>query len=373
MSSLHSRTRAAAVLVVLAMAAASAAPGCGPRKDGSDGGRGPTDLGLPDLPEAAGDRLVCTQKENLVFEPIPVDMLILFDRSASMAAEFGDGTRFSVESKLLATLLPGYENRIRFGFQAFPARAPCGPGFVLGCCAEPPAVPVGPGTVPGVVAAIEDAAPVGGNTPTALALRFAREYFAGLNDGVSDRYVLLSTDGRPTCTASGQLPDDAVAGVPQACADALAETDALLASGVKVIVLGVGAELAMVTDEASACLEEIARRGGAARSDGPPAFFTALAAGALEVSLKQIFGGTAQFPCLVELKKEPADRSQVRVLFDGKEIPRNRLDGWDFDPPSDNRRIKIFGTSCLRLDRLSVSQVEVQYGCPPCEAQQFCE
>jgi hypothetical protein len=234
-------------------------------------------------------------------------------------------------------------------------------------------VPVAAGSVAEVVAAMEDAAPVGGNTPTALALRLARQYYAGLRDGVIDRYVLLSTDGRPTCTASGQLPEASAPGVPPACADALAETDALLASGVKVIVLGVGAELAMVADEASACLEEIARRGGAARSDGPPAFFTALSPEPLEASLKQIFGGATQLPCLVELKKEPADRSQVRVLFDGKEIPRNRAHGWDFDPPSDNRRIKIFGDSCQRLARLSVSKVEVQYGCPPCEDQQFCD
>ena len=354
------------------------AGGCGPRKGSADAGAPRPDLGLLDLGDGAGDRGVCVQVENLAFDPmpVPVDLLILFDRSESMAAEFGGGTRFSVEAQLMASLLPGYEDRIRFGFQTFPARGACPSGHVSGCCAEGPSVPVGPGSAAAVTLAIEDAAPVGGNTPTAEALRLARQYYATLQDGVVNRYVLLSTDGRPTCTATGQLPDppdSEQSGLLGACADALVEVDALRAAGVKVIVLGVGAELATVADEASACLEEMARRGGAGRSDGPPAFFTAQQPAALEASLNQIFGGTLQQPCIIELAKPPADRAQVRVLFDGKEIPRNRLDGWDFDPPSDTRRIRVFGAACQRLHRLSISSIEVQYGCPPCADLRTCE
>ena len=165
--------------------------------------------------------------------------------------------------------------------------------------------------------------------------------------------------------------------------DAAAEVDDLLAAGVRTIVLGIGSEVAPrpagtgtledSTEAAVTCLSELARRGGTARVDGPPHYYVATQPEALERNLRQIFGGTVPRPCSYVLSDMPADRNQVQVLFDGKQIPRSRRDGWDFDPPDDSKRIAIFGEACRRLDRFQVSRVEVKYGCPPCEEHQICE
>jgi hypothetical protein len=245
-------------------------------------------------------------------------------------------------------------------------------------------VPIGPGAAGAVRPALQEAAALEGNTPTAEALRLARRYFLDLNDGVSDRYVLLVTDGRPSCGIDGQLPEPPAPGkLGAACVDAAAEVDDLLAAGVRTIVLGIGSEVAPrpagtgalddSTEEAVTCLSELARRGGTARVDGPPHYYVATQTEALERSLRQIFGASVSRPCALVLSRTPADRNQVQVLFDGRQVPRSRRDGWDFDPPDDSKRIGIFGEACRRLDRFQVSRVEVRYGCPPCEDQAGCD
>jgi hypothetical protein len=373
-------------LKLLWVGALQVSAGCGPTKtDGADaGGR---DFGLGDLRELGelGDgpsaRPLCEELQELPFNPVPVDVMLVFDRSESMSVAFGDGTRHGALADLLRGLVPAYEDRIRFGFQVFPSRGGCPAGYVRGCCAEPPSVGIDLGNAPAVLAAVEQTAPVEGNTPTAEALRLARRYFNTLNDGVNNRYVLLATDGKPSCNGQGQLDDPRAlptgGALGAACADALAEAEALLSQDVKVIVLGIGAELAGGADEGAACLEQLARRGGAARLDGPPAYHTAEHPEALERTLRAIFGATVSRPCLIELTRTPADRAGVRVLFDGQEVPRNRVNGWDFEGPSDpseraSRRLVLFGEACQRVDRFQVTQVQVQYGCP-CENELACE
>jgi hypothetical protein len=368
--------------LLLSLAALQAASvGCGPRK-GDSADAGARDFGLGDLPgDGAPGRPLCEEVQELPFDPIAVEVMLVFDRSESMAVAFGDGTRQGALADLLRGLVPGYQDRISFGFQVFPSRGGCPAGYVRGCCAEPPSVGVGLRNAPAVLAAIDQVAPVEGNTPTAEALRLARRYLATVRKTNVQRYVLLATDGKPSCNGQGQLDDPRTGpdGGPlgAACSDALAETEALVSDDVKVIVLGIGAELAGGADEGAACLDQLARRGGAARVDGPPAYHTAEHPEALERSLRAIFGATVSRPCLVELQKTPADRAGVRVLFDGEEVPRNRVNGWDFEGPSDptdraSRRLMLFGEACRRVDRFQVSRVQVQYGCP-CENERACE
>jgi hypothetical protein len=370
------------LVLVFGLTALAGGWGCGPRKDGPTDAA--PDLAIADAPAEPGAPLVCSVIEDLPFTPVPVDLMLMFDRSESMAAAFGEGTRYGVAAGMLNELVPAYDRRIRFGFQVFPSGGGCPPGYVRGCCAEPPSVTIRPAAAPAIRLALDNAAALEGNTPTAEALRLARRYFLDLNDGVSDRYVLLVTDGRPTCGIDSLLPEPPPPGkLGAACVDAAAEVDDLLAAGVRTIVLGIGSEVAPRLDgtgtlgdsneEAVICLSELARRGGTARVDGPPYYYVATQPDALERYLRQIFGGIVPRSCAYVLDRLPADRNQVQVLFDGKQIPRSRKDGWDFDPPDDRGRIAIFGEACRRLDRFQVSRVEVKYGCPPCEDQRFCE
>jgi hypothetical protein len=323
-------------------------------------------------PDVRGvDARSCGAQYSFTFDRRDADVLVLFDRSASMVTELGGGTRFSAESKILSDLLTAYDDKLRFGFQQFPAPGPCPAGYSIGCCAQPTSVPVALRNGPPIIDAIAGAAPVSGNTPTAEALRYAREYFHGLQDGIADRYVLLSTDGRPSCSAKGKLVEsdifDPSSGVRTggACFDALQEVEALVADGVKVVVLGVGSGLENDPGGVPACLEELAVRGGLPRPEGRPRFYPGSDPEKLELALQQIFGGVSRPPCVFDLDNAPFDPDRVAVLFDGQAIPRSRMHGWDYDPPEDTTRIKVFGDYCRRLEQFQVTTLDVSVACPP--------
>jgi hypothetical protein len=348
----------------------------------------PTMPGMPDSDGAStlwpradggGPDRICGETHPLTFTRRDADVLLLFDRSESMITEFaGSSSRYAVVSDLLGQMVDVYQDKLRFGFQQFPEVAPCPAGYAPGCCAGPPSVGIALGNAPAVRAALTAAAPPGGSTPTALAFHRARAYFAGLDDGITDRYILLATDGRPSCNAAGRLAEADVVDadgnrIAGACFDALTEVDALVATGVKVIVLGVGSALQDDPGGLPGCLEEIARRGlgpGLAVPEERPWFFSGTDPDRLEVALQQIFGGTIRPSCLLELDEKPADTTQVAVFLDGHEVPRNRNYGWDYDADSADAptRIRFFGDYCRRIDRFQVSAIEVRYGCPPCMA-----
>jgi hypothetical protein len=323
----------------------------------------------------------CGESHAIPFERRPADVLLLFDRSDSMSTEFANGTRYSVAADMLAGLVDVYQDKLRFGFLAFPDVQACPPGHAPGCCASAPSVGVALSSGADVRAAIAAGQPPGGSTPTAEALRRAREYFATLDDGVPDRYVLLSTDGQPSCDAAGHLGETDVigdAGLPiaGACHDALVEVDRLVAAGVRVVVLGVDSTLPEDPGGHPDCLEEIARHGRGpmmARPEDRPWYFPGTDPDKLEVALQEIFGGVIQPPCSLVLNAAPPDPHLVSVLLDGHPVPHNRNYGWDYDSPDDTRQIHFYGEYCNRIHRFQVSAIDVRWGCPPCPDPRQCE
>ena len=327
----------------------------------------------------ATDLPTCGETKTLLdYDRRQADVLILFDRSESMTTEFTPGTRYSVVAETLGNLVDVYQDKLRFGFQQFPDAQPCPVGYAAGCCAGPPSVPVALSNAVTIRSAIAAAAPPGGSTPTAEALIRAGDYFAGLEDGITDRYILLSTDGRPSCNTSGRLAEADVFDldgnrVAGACYDALVEVDRLVAAGVKVIVLGVGSGLQDDPGGQPGCLEEMGRRGRGPLSTPMPGtppdrpwFFSGTDQDGLELALQQIFGGTVRPSCTLTLKAAPPDPDQVAVFVDGHQVPRNRNYGWDYDSPDATQIIHFFGDYCRRIDRFQIAALEVRYGCPPC-------
>ena len=326
---------------------------------------------------ATGDPQFCGRATRpVLIIPKDVDMLVLFDRSGSMSRAFGGSTRFDVARQLLDEVLAAYEGRIRFGFQQFPARGGCTDAGPAACCAEPFSVPVGLQSGAAISAAIAAAAPVDGNTPTAEALRLAAEFYAGFNDGVTERYVLLSTDGQPSCLQDGSLGKDVIRSAKRVegpCVDALAQVKALAALNVKVIVLGIGADLAMAEQGAPSCLEDLAKAGGAARFD-PPSFFSTANPKDFEKALQKIFGAVTLPSCTMVFSAPAPDANNVSVFFDRQQIPfdRTHKEGWDWVADQPGRTLHVYGASCNRLERLQVAEVDIFYGCPPCESPGAC-
>jgi hypothetical protein len=140
----------------------------------------------------------------------------------------------------------------------------------------------------------------------------------------------------------------------------------LVESGVKVIVLGIGSDVAADMHGEPSCLGTLARAGGVQRENGGPGLFLATDRLALEKALETIFGAVMRPTCTIDLTKEPTDPEQVRVRLDGREIPRNRIDGWDYEPRQQARRLALFGEPCRRLGQFQFVTVEVEFGCSPC-------
>ena len=297
------------------------------------------------------------------FDPRRADVLILLDRSGSMETAFGSGTRYAAISAVLASVVQTYASHVRFGFQEMPGRQGCASASIAACCVSPPLVPVADGNAQAIVGAVSAAAPLDGNTPTAGALHAAGEYYQGLDDGVDNRYVLLATDGVPNCDISGALAPSVTSNDRSAgCADAVAEVDALVGLGIRVIVLAMGQELADDVSDSVACLDALAHAGGAAASPGSPGFYATSDPADLEFAVDQIFGGVTSPSCRIRLTQIPDQYSLVddKVFLDGQEIDHSNW-FWDFSqkPPA----VVIMGSDCERIQHFQVSHITVKFQC----------
>jgi hypothetical protein len=359
------RVRFAIFVVLLANAGA-----CGQASGSVQGDGGVDGVTVADV-QGSDAEPPCTSKAAVQLEPRAVDVLIVFDGSESMGIAFGQGTRYSVLADVLSDLVDAYQLRIRFGLAQFPGADGSCPGeSVMGCCAGPPSVEVALGDGAAVQEALKNAPTLAGNTPTASALRRAFEHYGGLTDGVPDRYVLLATDGLPSCTLSGELSSsqsaDGEDGLPNACRDAVSQVDALAGQNIGVLVLAVGAEPNDDPAGPPDCLDQMAQAGGMPKSSTGPGYYSVASPESLQETMEYIFGGLARSSCRFALVPAPDSTAQVTVYLDRDEIPRdqNRENGWDFDPAGERGNVRIFGEYCDRIEHFRYSTIGASYRCP---------
>jgi Mg-chelatase subunit ChlD len=304
----------------------------------------------------ATDKPPCIEPGLVRIQPVPTDVLLLLDRSSTMEVAFGSGSRYQAAAGLLSDLVATYQDRVRFGYMEMPGRTGCETQTPT-CCVSPPSVPVAPGSAAAVISALGQAAPLGGGTPMAAALFAAGQYFVSSKDSMPNRYVLLATDGGPSCTVSGALISS-TSGTSAACDDAKTQVDTLGSSvGVKVIVLSVGADAAATDD--SECLEALAKAGGMAAS-GRHRYYTAEDPVQLQNALEQAFGALSQPSCFLSIPQVDK-RAPVRVLLDDQEIPYGDENGWRW---ADSTTVQITGAYCKQIQQFQVSSfVASYYGC----------
>jgi hypothetical protein len=180
----------------------------------SGGGNGGTGGGGQSLEDACPDLAAQCGAENLQSQTKEINMLIVLDKSGSMAFDEGGGrTRWDAMKEALSEALrtPSAEN-IEFGLWLYPFpdsgsdpidASTC--GVDNNCCEMPtssdPQVGIGEGAAQ-VETVLDDTEP-GGGTPTAVALERALDYFTNGpgGDRSGEKYVLLATDGGPNCNA----------------------------------------------------------------------------------------------------------------------------------------------------------------------------
>jgi hypothetical protein len=323
-------------------------------------GSGASDAGT-DTPVGVSSNMC--QVERPTGRLFQADVLVVFDRSESMGSGLGGTTRYGALSTALNDVANLYQGHLRFGLAAFPGR-----GCPSGCCVpNDPIVDLALDNAGAVKNGLASLAPMEGQTPTAAALRQSRLYFASRPVDNMNRYVLLVTDGWPTCDREGRPsgpPDAADGGTWSACEQAAEEASQLLAIGVRVIVLGL--EPDGVNSSRTNCLDSLALAGGAARSPGHPSYYSAETFDDLQRTLEAIFGGVTRPSCLLRFmgSRPTSPIYVVKVYLDGQEIPRDRVTGWDFEPPSDVTQVRLFGEYCRRAQHFEFSTFEVRFTCP---------
>lgn len=167
------------------------------------------------------------------------EMFIVLDRSASMAdtpegniAGPNDVTKWSLVVSALNQLLAAKGDSFTWGLKTFPEDgAVCSATTVTSKID----VPVASDNVPSVTAAITLATPAGDGTPTAAAIQVATSYLMG-RASPSRRYLLLVTDGEPSCTGN---PPNGTNSVGGAQTDALNAVTAAAQAGIHTFVVGV--------------------------------------------------------------------------------------------------------------------------------------
>ncbi len=277
---------------------------------------------------------VCDEA-NFMVEGKMVDLLIVLDRSSSMSQ---DGLWIPM-GDALTDVTAATEEGVKFGLQVFPypsgGNSSCDVGDVL--------IDIGPGH------AVDIAAVVGGGpedvqtqpgTPTAAALRVAKDYLDTVQDGL-DKYVLLATDGAPNCndqldtaTCVCSLTMGGGGCTSPWCLDNEATAAAaaeLYASGYLVFVLGIGDGM-----QWSDVLNQIARAGGT--DEYIPAEVTDFSE-----TLSDIVGGviTCDFDVDWSSLADNADPNPSKVNFYCKQSPAEPNDN---DPQTGN--ILLFNDAC---------------------------
>lgn len=272
-------------------------------------------------------------------ERVPPNLLLVIDRSGSMNEQIGSGmsrdTKWNIAKAATRSLVTTYKDQINFGLSLFPGTdqacdqgARCGAGAIN--------VPVGPMKETAVTSFINGSGTCSFGTPIAEELASLVNY-PGLGDMTRPNYVLLLTDGMPTC-------DDPT---PQVTALRRRMPE------VKTFVVGFGAQV----DRNQ--LRDMARAGGTARM-GTPEYYQADDAASLRTAFAAIAGSVVS--CTYALGTRPPDPMQLYVYFDGALVAPSATQGWTYS--AGQNQIVFHGADCQRLQAGQVGQLVVVYGCP---------
>ncbi|MET0385759.1 MAG: vWA domain-containing protein [Polyangiales bacterium] len=304
-----------------------------PRASGS--GRNPATLGgvieTSDSDADAGVPLC--DVVQLVAKPQVPDMMVMLDRSTSME----QGGRWRPSVSAVRSLTMKLESSVRFGLALFPGVGFGGFRGSLLCSPGEITVPAAERNAARIARSLSVTWPSGG-TPTSDTLRVLLDTYAVADTGPDSephpKYILLVTDGAPTC------PDGAGTETTPPDVDAAnAALDALREQGVRTYVVGydtTGPGNEMLTS----VLDGFAARGGTGDEQHRPVEDEA----SLVSELQQI--ASAITSCDFSLDKTPPSADHVLVQLDGEQLNLGEPDGWRL---VGDRTIQLVGAACDRF------------------------
>jgi hypothetical protein len=314
----------------------------------------------------------CGIQNFMLQKGLPPDLLIVLDRSGSMAdaPSGGGGSKWSQVGSAINTTVSQLQGQIAWGLETFPSDMDCGTSSMLD-------VPVGLMSAAAINSAISGKMP-GGNTPTRAAIGTAAAYLNALSDG-RPKYILLATDGEPNCAPAGATCMCPGGGTPNAmnqcclatlcipCIPAPAGGDdnqgaedaiaAAATAGVSTFVVGIATD-----PGADTVLNKMAENGKGAQP-GATKYYPVGSSAALVSTINVI--ASQIISCTLPLTTPPPHPEYVKITADGVEMAKDpsHTNGWDFGP--NNTSIHLYGAACNQLQSMTPPQVKAVYGCPP--------
>jgi hypothetical protein len=346
--------------------------------DGGDedvkGGAG-SDINLPPPVDAMQFEAEASQnciEANPQTMNLPPDVLILLDRSGSMAqavdgstcavsgaggrggrppamGDCGPTSKWTLMTTALVDFVQTVNTPVNWGLMFF------GSGNTTNCDISMTAnVPPGPATASMIASAIAGTGPAT-STPTTAAETAAAAYLSKLNDG-NPKFILLATDGIPTCGKAA-----CVQGGTAQCDDANAIAAVQTAHDTMMIptfVLGIGSDLG----GGEATLTSMATVGGFPRANATPAYYPVSSAADLQAAFATISGMVGG--CFFSVKPVPSSATDITaVLGDGNPIPQDGTDGWTFVTMGGASGVQLNGKSCDDYKNKVIKDVIVQLPC----------
>lgn len=309
---------------------------------GGTGGTGGLDAAVPPPPPndmrpdariiAPQDACYAKRVQALANKP---DILIVLDRSESMNI----GQRWEPSKSAIKSITTQFQGLVDFGLAIFPgAGDPCAAGAVEVQIQSDNAAAIG--------SAVDGAQPQG-YTPLGATLEALASVLGDrtppLDGTVKPAFVLLVTDGEPTCEVDGLLITPTATSINRANA----AVERLKAQNVPTYVIGYSVA------NAAGVMDGLAQRGGTER------YYPVENEAQLVEQFEKITAGLAS--CEYQLDEEPSQPSRVKVLIDGNQIylsdPQERgfvLDG---------KTIKLQSGACQAIRDGAQHSVDVTVEC----------
>ena len=290
--------------------------------------------------------------QDFELETQPAEVLLLLDRSSSMSGSLSGGalTRWEGIVPTVASVVQATSASLWWGLKTYPERsdvAMCDPESIVPTIH----VPIAEDSAAAVIAQIEATGPDGSGTPTGDAVRFGMAHLVERTAvSANPKYILLATDGEPSCPMDGAIdPLDF----------AIEQISAALAAGFPTFVLGVD-----TTSPATiANLNAMAVAGGRPQVGSTESFYLASTQAEIEVALQAIAGEIAS--CVFDLEPPPPVPDNIAVDFSGSRVEKDPslLNGWDYTT-DDYTQLEVFGPWCERIQTEAMNRVNIKYGCP---------
>jgi len=333
--------------------------GSGPSLGGgpSSGGSGNSLNVGPEMRPDAGDVMngECA-RQDVKLSRQPAEILLLLDRSGSMkekpSGSTGSDSKWDLVVPAVNEVVTATDASISWGLKAFPEGE--GKECIADSVTSDVPVPIAPSNAAAVTGHVMTLTPEGNGTPTGAAIDAAVSYLKGLTDA-NPKFILLATDGEPSCGSSSGGSTNARTYAVQAVTDAAS-------AGIKTVVVGV----ATTKSSATQALNDMADAGQMPQISADPAapkYYLASTKDELVQALVKITGQVSN--CVFDLTTKPPDPSNIAVEVDGQKAPHDTThsNGWDYIG-SDYSQVEVFGTWCEGIKSATANSVNFVLGCP---------